>query len=418
MSTSISTVTLSDVYTLSWDLPSSCGSRAGGFEEVPDEEEENKGTKKLSPDQSEPREPLDGLITKAAAERTDQDPGTAKDLQSDPDLNTSVQQEVVREPEPVSGTQTKESEGSTMDHFQSEKVDKSETDKDSVMEQKNKTKNSNESKAEKPQVASSDKKENEQSVQNEAQPSSQDGDSQEESAPQQAQQDQAGPDSTDGPAPDLIPASSYDQVTAEAVDPNSTSILPSSSATDEVRLETLSNSSDKSAAGPAAPPPPSNVQSSSSLSPFKIQKVKSSDLKSFQRIVGDEGGKPAKVDRASSLGTGLNLSVPSEGLEIISDSEEGDAASIVLPDWLKVGEFVTVGPNKSGTVRYVGPTDFAEGTWVGVELEAPAGEIWTCSRCICTPLTSFSSQITNMNLSWRVSRKERRLGGREALLPL
>uniref|UniRef100_A0A8D0D5Y4 Kinesin family member 13B n=1 Tax=Sander lucioperca TaxID=283035 RepID=A0A8D0D5Y4_SANLU len=83
-----------------------------------------------------------------------------------------------------------------------------------------------------------------------------------------------------------------------------------------------------------------------------IQKVKSSDLRSFQRIVGKEEGKPAQM---------------------ISDSEEGDATA-VLPDWLKEGEFVTVGNNKNGTVRYVGPTDFAEGTWVGVELEVPAGK--------------------------------------------
>uniref|UniRef100_A0AAQ5ZWD0 Kinesin family member 13Bb n=1 Tax=Amphiprion ocellaris TaxID=80972 RepID=A0AAQ5ZWD0_AMPOC len=111
---------------------------------------------------------------------------------------------------------------------------------------------------------------------------------------------------------------------------------------------------------------------SSVANPFKIQKVMSSDLKSFQQILGEEEGS---LGRASSLGTGLNLSVPMESLEIISDTEEGDAAvSAVLPDWLKEGEFVTVGANKSGTVRYLGPTDFAEGTWVGVELEVPAGK--------------------------------------------
>uniref|UniRef100_A0A3B4TYT3 Kinesin family member 13B n=1 Tax=Seriola dumerili TaxID=41447 RepID=A0A3B4TYT3_SERDU len=119
--------------------------------------------------------------------------------------------------------------------------------------------------------------------------------------------------------------------------------------------------------------PQEPLQVVNAANPFKIQKVKSSDLKSFHPILGEE--EAGHVDWTSSLGSGLNLSVPLESLEIISDSEEGDAAATtVLPDWLKEGEFVTVGTNKSGTVRYVGPTDFAKGTWVGVELEVPAGK--------------------------------------------
>lgn len=107
----------------------------------------------------------------------------------------------------------------------------------------------------------------------------------------------------------------------------------------------------------------------SGANPFKIQRVKSSDLKSFQPILGTAAvAAAAPVDHAGSL------AVPPDGLEIISDSEEGDAAAAVLPDWLRDGELVTVGGNKSGTVRYVGPADFAKGTWVGVELEVPAGE--------------------------------------------
>uniref|UniRef100_A0A8C7W1B6 Kinesin family member 13Bb n=1 Tax=Oncorhynchus mykiss TaxID=8022 RepID=A0A8C7W1B6_ONCMY len=89
--------------------------------------------------------------------------------------------------------------------------------------------------------------------------------------------------------------------------------------------------------------------SSSAANPFNIQKVKTSDLKSFHPIVNE--------DESQARNSGLITDTATE-----------------VPDWLKEGEFVTVGTNKSGTVRYVGPTDFADGTWVGVELDLPAGK--------------------------------------------
>uniref|UniRef100_A0A3B5BAX0 Kinesin family member 13B n=1 Tax=Stegastes partitus TaxID=144197 RepID=A0A3B5BAX0_9TELE len=283
MSTSISTATLSEVYTLSWDLPPSCSSRADGFDAVPDEEEEeSKVAQKDLPlfvtsqcdtglesfhAELEPQESLLGLNEQAPAETTYQPPSEPNDPVPDSHL---TQQE-----------------------------------------------------------------------------------------------------------PNLSPAVQLreEQATSEVSDPNSASTLPSSLATDEAQQKAPSDTSAKADAGPAPPAVDTQASKSSAANPFKIQKVKSSDLKSFQRILGEEEGMLGQVGRASSLGAGLNLSVPMESLEIISDSEEGDAAaSAILPDWLKEGEFVTVGSNKSGTVRYVGPTDFAEGTWVGVELEVPAGK--------------------------------------------
>nr|XP_046261402.1 kinesin-like protein KIF13B isoform X2 [Scatophagus argus] len=62
-----------------------------------------------------------------------------------------------------------------------------------------------------------------------------------------------------------------------------------------------------------------------------------------------------------------------ERLEIFVDDEERSQDN-VLPDWLTEGAYVTVGNNKAGTVRYVGATQFAEGVWVGVELDSPVGK--------------------------------------------
>uniref|UniRef100_A0A8C5IUW6 Kinesin family member 13B n=1 Tax=Junco hyemalis TaxID=40217 RepID=A0A8C5IUW6_JUNHY len=92
--------------------------------------------------------------------------------------------------------------------------------------------------------------------------------------------------------------------------------------------------------------------SAAAASPFRIQKVKTSELRSFTSMLGS--------DPTSSLGT--------------EEQQEGEKNANEIPEWLKEGEYVTVGTNKTGTVRYIGPTDFQEGTWVGVELDFPAGK--------------------------------------------
>ncbi|XP_034006654.1 kinesin-like protein KIF13B isoform X3 [Trematomus bernacchii] len=172
---------------------------------------------------------------------------------------------------------------------------------------------------------------------------------------------------------DLFSASSQEQATTEASNLKHSSVPTSSSTTDDVQEEEPVDASNKTSSADSLSSVQPSKPDTAVANPFKIKKVKSSDLKSFQRIVGEEEDQLGQMDRANSLGAGLNLSVPMETLEIISDSEEGDATA-VLPDWLKEGEFVTVGNNKNGTVRYLGPTDFAVGTWVGVELEVPAGK--------------------------------------------
>uniref|UniRef100_A0A8C3NG48 Uncharacterized protein n=1 Tax=Geospiza parvula TaxID=87175 RepID=A0A8C3NG48_GEOPR len=120
-------------------------------------------------------------------------------------------------------------------------------------------------------------------------------------------------------------------------------------------------------------------QPSAAASPFKIQKVKTSELRSFTSMLGSDPTsslgteEQQEGEKSTSSARGLNHNgseTAEEKLEVISDSEDANE----IPEWLKEGEYVTVGANKTGTVRYIGPTDFQEGTWVGVELDLPSGK--------------------------------------------
>ncbi|XP_057576810.1 kinesin-like protein KIF13B isoform X2 [Hippopotamus amphibius kiboko] len=110
------------------------------------------------------------------------------------------------------------------------------------------------------------------------------------------------------------------------------------------------------------------------VSPFRIQKVRTSELKSFTRMLSGDPGGPSgtEEDPLASGGPGdSSAGAQTQGkMEVSSDSEEASE----VPEWLKEGEYVTIGTNKTGIVRYVGPTDFQEGTWVGVELDLPSGK--------------------------------------------
>lgn len=61
-----------------------------------------------------------------------------------------------------------------------------------------------------------------------------------------------------------------------------------------------------------------------------------------------------------------------------SSEDEGGVPVAQLPDWMAPGEQVWVG-TRSGTVHYVGGVEFAQGIWVGVELDCAVGGYKTTS---------------------------------------
>lgn len=71
-------------------------------------------------------------------------------------------------------------------------------------------------------------------------------------------------------------------------------------------------------------------------------------------------------------------------MRTLSDEQENNFGSrpdltkihdVPVPDWVVLGESVLIRHyNSSGVIAYIGETDFAGGTWIGVELDAPKGK--------------------------------------------
>ncbi|CAH1153752.1 unnamed protein product [Phaedon cochleariae] len=92
---------------------------------------------------------------------------------------------------------------------------------------------------------------------------------------------------------------------------------------------------------------------------------------------------------AHNLGSKNNLlSAEDDSMDSSTDRLEDDHESnfgsrpdlskihdVPVPDWVTLGESVQIKPYCStGIVAYIGGTDFANGTWIGVELDAPKGK--------------------------------------------
>lgn len=390
ISTSLSTATLSDVYTLSWDLPP-LGPGGDDIEAVTDQGDYT-GEEPQSVQQGK-AEFQDSLLVSKVVESWKVDESTHLETgDTAPDSGSNHQDAnmplvvKVKEQELASDIpcQQELKETSSVQPPGSEQINNSETLDDSLLESLPKTEQTDALQKEPSDSENSEREgqvreitvdaEGAQSVCNVTMAPAQEGDSESTVSESQSLNTHQGQDSPKvlEPAVDSTGGLGLKvQGTSGSSNPNGTNAPPSSSTTDEV--ETSTNVSAKADADPSQSKLLLSKPNTLAENPFKIQKVKSSDLHSFQSIIEKGEGESGQLDPDSSLGAGNKLAVPIESLEIISDPEEGDAAATVIPDWLKEGEFVTVGTNKCGTVRFVGPTDFAEGVWVGVELETPAG---------------------------------------------
>ncbi|XP_064484970.1 kinesin-like protein KIF13A isoform X2 [Ornithodoros turicata] len=95
--------------------------------------------------------------------------------------------------------------------------------------------------------------------------------------------------------------------------------------------------------------------------------VTSADLDLPHSSTLTEQGIPSASSSEENLSSSM---LGDESFDIGSDS----AAMETVPSWLTVGESVMISPyNKTGTVSYIGPTQFSPGVWVGVELDTPTG---------------------------------------------
>ena len=73
---------------------------------------------------------------------------------------------------------------------------------------------------------------------------------------------------------------------------------------------------------------------------------------------------------------------------------------------LRLGQIISVGDSKNGTIRYIGTTEFASGDWVGVELESPVGKgkfcllfsnLWNHHLCAHEKLTVTIASFLGKN---------------------
>ena len=82
----------------------------------------------------------------------------------------------------------------------------------------------------------------------------------------------------------------------------------------------------------------------------------------FDFLDESEIRSPASVDSSTSCTSSNNAASTNE-------------LATTLPEWMIEGERILLRKsNLSGTIAYIGPIEFASGTWIGIELDVPVGK--------------------------------------------
>ncbi|XP_064651713.1 kinesin-like protein KIF13A isoform X3 [Lineus longissimus] len=107
----------------------------------------------------------------------------------------------------------------------------------------------------------------------------------------------------------------------------------------------------------------------------------SSSMQSLEGALNGENDVSG-VHRGVESPEGYTSDGEDDGVSLCSFGSRADLDRIhsgPVPSWIQIGESVQVlssrgGPSQSGIVKFIGPTEFASGPWVGVELDQPQGK--------------------------------------------
>lgn len=144
----------------------------------------------------------------------------------------------------------------------------------------------------------------------------------------------------------------------------------------------------------------SDLDTSSRSSPFSRQSsnltptsLRSPSLVNFHYVRPSRSSTPKYQLTQRSLSSGskhqprihhIKIEIEPDSLDFKRNlkkacSEDAKESDKKEKTFLKLGDFVYVDSSKgllSGKLRYLGPTDFKEGHWCGIELDLPYGEIF------------------------------------------